>query len=78
MLPRPLFASACCADRSWPAAVHQLEQHAAEVGLGDGAAPLGVRGLGLDELHAQGPQCAHRGQHVGHAQADALQALAGV
>ncbi|MDT4838229.1 hypothetical protein FQZ97_719800 [compost metagenome] len=37
-----------------------------------------MRGLGFDELHAQRTQRLHGGQHIGHAQADALQALVGI
>ena len=57
--------------------MHQLEQHATQVGLGDGAAHVGVGHGRLDELHAQRAQRLHRGRHIGHAQADAMQLLAG-
>src|SRR4030095_13089083 len=61
--------------RSSSVIVDELEHDAAERSLGERAARLRMHALRLDEFHAASFECRDGRQHIGRAEADALQHL---
>jgi hypothetical protein len=55
--------------------VHELEHHAAQLALRERAARVAVQAFGFDERDASLAQRVHRREHVGRAEADAVQRL---